>query len=269
MPGGATGGAPLLPPYLWVVGWRLGLGRRICSLLLRELVSGFCSSLLASVGGGRMWSMACVQGTWWGVGGGVVGGWWGSWLWGRVSGWGRVLGLGCLVGGGVWLVGPGVWWVGGVTRGGPFPLDPSLTPAPTCLVGCGSWFGPSLCWVVRAVCWWVSGGLQFFSDGVGWAGGWLVLRVVFWFGCSLREGRGCGSRGLFTAACSLGFFPGWGLRGLCSVSGGCSQAGCVVPVGWADLDGRTPRRPPLSPPTIHDRGSQTPDTGGQTHTLKR
>ena len=44
--------------------------------------------------------MACVQGTWWGAGGGVVGGWWGSWL-------GLGFWLGCLVGGGVFLVGPG------------------------------------------------------------------------------------------------------------------------------------------------------------------
>ena len=174
------------------------------------------------------------------------------------------------MGGGVWLVGPGVCRVGGVTRGGLFPLDPSLTPAPIRLVGCGSRCGSSLCWAVQAVCRWAPCGLQFFSDGVGWSGGWLVLRVVFWSGCSLREGRGCGSRWLLgSAVCSLGLFPGRGLRRLCSVSGSCSHAGCVVPVGWADLDGRALRRPPLSPPTVHDDRPRAPRSGGQTHTLKR
>lgn len=163
----------------------MGRGRRICSLLLRVLVCGVCSSLLASVGVGWMWTMACVQGTWWGVGGGVVGGWWGFWFWRQVSGWGWLSGPPCLVGGGVRPAGPGPpCLVGGVACGGLFPLDPSLTPAPIRLGGCGSWFGSSLCWVVQAVCWWASCGLQFFSVGVGWCGGWLVLRVVFWSGCS-------------------------------------------------------------------------------------
>ena len=139
---------------------------------------------------------AC-QGTWWGVGGGVVGGWMGSWFRGVVSGWGWVSGWGCLVGGGVRLVGPGVRLVDGVTCGGLFPLDPSLTPAPTRLVGCGSQFGSSPCWSVRAVCRWVSGGLQFFSEGVGWSCGWLVLLVVFRLGLPSTWGRGCGSRWSF------------------------------------------------------------------------
>lgn len=237
-----------------------------CECLFSEFVP-VCWQALTAVGCGP-WHVC--QGTWWGVGGGVVGGWVGSWFRGVVSGGGWVLWLGCLVGGGVCVVGPGVWLAGGVTCGGLFPLDPSLTPAPIRLVGCGSWFGPSLCWVVQAVCWWVSCGLQFFSDGVGWSGGWLVLRVVSWLGCSSREGRGCGSRWLSgSAACSLGLFPGWGLRGLCSLSGGCSQACGVAPVGRADLDGRALRRPPLSPPTVHDNPSQTPKSGGRTHTLKR
>lgn len=174
--------------------WWLGQGRRICILLLRELVSWFCSSLLASVGVGWMWSMACVQGTWWGIGGGVVGGWRGSWLWCPVSGWGWVLVLGCLVGGGVRLAGPGYWLVGGAVRGGLFPLDPSLTPAPTCLVGCGSRFGSSLCWVVVSVCRWGSAGCGSFL--MGWAGlagglscglcfGWVVLNLGSWLLFSL------------------------------------------------------------------------------------
>lgn len=194
MRGGATGVPPSVPPWWLVVGWLLGRGRRICVSLLRELVSGFCSSLLASVGVGWMWSMACVQGTWWGVGGGVVGGWVGSWFRGVVSGGGWVSGWGCLVGGRVCWVGPGAWWVGGVTCGGLFPLDPSLTPAPTCLVGCGSWFGSSLCWVVQAVGWWVSSGRSSFL--MGWAGlvgglscglcpGWVVLNLGSWLRFSL------------------------------------------------------------------------------------
>lgn len=192
MRGGATGGIPPLSLYQWVVGWWPGRGRRICSSLLRGLVCGVCSSLLASVDVGWMWSMACVQGTWWGVGGGVVGGWVGSWFRGVVSGWGLVLWWG------VWWVAVFCWWGlvsggGGVTCGGLFPLDPSLTPPPTCLVGCGSWFGSSLCWVVQAVGWWLSCGLQFFSGRGG-----LVWRVACLAGCVLAGlfstwGRGGGS----------------------------------------------------------------------------
>lgn len=133
--------------------------------------------------------------------------------------------------------------------GGPLPLDPSLSPAPIRLVGCGSWFGSSLCWAVQAVGWWLSCGWQFFSDGVGRACGWLVLLAVFWSGCSqpgvvvaVLVGR------LGSAVCLLGVVPWWRALRVVSVSGGCSQACCVVPVGWADLDGRALRRPPLSPP---------------------
>ena len=145
--------------------------------------------------------MACVQGTWWGVGGGVVGGWVGSWFRGMVSGWDWVSGWGCLVGGGVRLVGPGARLVDGVTCGGSLPLDPSLTPAPARLVGCGSQFRSSPCWAVRAVCQWVSGGPQFFSEGVGWSCGWLVLLVVFRLGLPSTWGRGCGSRWSFRFGC--------------------------------------------------------------------
>lgn len=138
--------------------------------------------------------MACMPGY-------LVGcGWWGGRRVGGVlvSGSGFWLGLGsevgCLVGGGVRAVGPGVWLVGGVMCGGLFPLDPSLTPAPIRLVGCGSWFGSSLCWVVRAVGWWVSVGCGSFL--MGWAGlvgglscglcvGWVVLNLGSWLRFSL------------------------------------------------------------------------------------
>lgn len=119
--------------------------------------------------------MACVQGTWWGVGGGVVGGWVGSWFRGWVSGGGWVLWLGCLVGG--WCL-----------VGGSVPLRPLLNSGPHPLGVL--WFlvrgvpllGGAGCWLV-GVC-----GLQFFSVGVGWSCGWLVLRVVFWSGCSQPGG---------------------------------------------------------------------------------
>lgn len=146
-----------------------------------------------------MWPMACVQGTWWGVGGGVVGGWWGALA--RVSGFWLGLGSG-----------------GGVSGGWrSVPLRPLLN-SPSHPLGV-RWFlvravplpGGGACRLV-GVC-----GVRFFSDGVGWSCGWLVLRVVFWSGCSQPEGRGCGSR--------------WSLRfgrvfvGACSVVAG--SVGCV------------------------------------------
>lgn len=182
-------------------------------------------------------------------------GWWGDWwvVGVLVPGSGswvgvRFPGRGCLVGGLVCLAGPGAWWVGDVTCGGLFPLDPSLTPAPTCLAGCGSWFGSSLCWAVQAVGWWAFSCCSSFLGG--WAGlvgglscwlcpGWVVLNLGSWLRFSLAvEVRPSVGRGLF---------PGWGLRGLCPVSGGCSRACRVVPVGRADLDGRALRRPPFPP----------------------
>ena len=92
--------------------------------------------------------MACVQGTWWGVGGGAVGGWWGLQVRGVVSGWGWVSGWGCLVGGGVWLVGPGVCRVGGVACGGAVPLRPLLNSRPHPLGGLWvlAWGRPSVGW---------------------------------------------------------------------------------------------------------------------------
>lgn len=175
--------------------------------------------------------MACVQGTWWGVGGGVVGGWWGSWLWCRVSGWGWVLGLGCLVGGGVRLVGPGFLLAGGVVGGGLFPLDPSLTPAPIRLVCCGSWFGPSRCWVVQSLvggCLWVA--VLFWGGGLG-------LWVVCLAGCVLvglfsTWGRGCCSRWLLRfGRVFVGVFRGGGLCGLCLCRGVVLGLAVSFPLG--------------------------------------
>lgn len=202
---------------------------------------------------------------WWGgrrVGGVLVSGcgfWLGSGFCGGVSG-----GWPCLFGGSGRLAG------GWCDVRGSVPLRPLLNSRPH-LLG-GLWFlvrvvpllGGAGCWLVGVF------GLQFFSDGVGWSGGWLVLRVVSWLGCSqpgVVVAVLVGCSGL--VVCLSGFFPGWGLRGLCPVSGGCSQACCVVPVGWADLDGRALPRPPLSPPTIHDDPPQPLKSGGQTHTLKR
>lgn len=216
-----------------------------------DVVHGMCAGYLVGCGWWGGWRVVGVlvllSGFWLGLGSGV-----------GVSG-----GWRCLVGGS-WCL------VGGVVCGGPFPLDPSLTPAPTCLVCCGSWFGSSLCWVVVPVGWWLSCGLRFFSVGVGWSCGWLVLLVVFWLGLFSTWGRGCCSWWLFRFGRVLVGGVVW-LRALWVVflSGGCSRAGCVVPVGRADLDGRALRRPPLSPPTVHDEASQTPKFDGQDHTLKR
>lgn len=91
-------------------------------------------------------------------------------------------------------MGPGSRLAGGVACVGAFPLDPSLTPAPTCLVGCGSRFGPSPCWVVMAVCWWHPVGCSSFL--MGWAGlvgglscglcfSWVVLNLGSWLLFSL------------------------------------------------------------------------------------
>ena len=190
-------------------------------------------------------------------------GWWGGW---------RVVGVLALVSG-FWLglgseVGvPGGWrcsaggsrlpvggWCG--VCGG-VPLRPLLNSRPHLLGGL---------WVsVRAVpllggdgCLLVaSRGLQFFSDGVGWACGWLVLRVVFQLGCSqpgvvvaVLVGR------LDSAACLLG---------CCVVAG---SAGCV-PVGglfrcWLCCSrwvGRPGRSGSSSPPSFspHSTRQTFPD----------
>lgn len=222
-----------------------------CENLFPDFVP-VCWQALTSVGCGP-WHVCRVPGGVWVVG------WW-------EGGGGLGFGVWFLVGVGVW--GWGVWWVavfvwwvlvpGGwvVWCLGAVPLRPLLNSRPTCLVCCGSWFGSSLCWVVVSVGWWVSCGLRFFSGGVGWSCGWLVLLVVFWLGCS-QPGVvadvlvGC----LGSVVCLLGVVSWWLASLVVSVSGGCSQACCVVPVVWADLDGRALRRPPLSPPTVHDEAS--------------
>ena len=191
--------------------------------------------------------MACVQGTWWGVGGGVVAEWRGSWFWCRVSGWGWVLGLGCLVGCGVRLVGSGSWVAGGGVCGA-VPLRP-LLKSPSRLLGV-LWFlvrvvpllGGGCCLLVAVL--WVA--------VLFWGGG-LVLWVACLAGCVLvglfsTWGRGCCSRWLFRfGRVVVAGVPWWGAPWVVFLSGGCSLAGCVFPVGWADLDGRSLRRPPFPP----------------------
>ena len=208
--------------------------------------------------------MACVQGTWWGVGGGVVGGWWGSRFWCRVSGWGWVLGLGCLVGGGVCLVGPGSWLAGGVTCGGLFPLDPSLTPPPH-LLGV-LWFlvrvvpllGGGSCWLVAVL--WVA---------VLFCWGGLVLWVACLAGCVLvglfsTWGRGCCSRWsfrfgrVFVGACSV-----------VAVSVGCVCVGGLFSSllccsRWVGRPGRSgSSSPPLSPPRYTTKLPRPPNSMGK------
>lgn len=208
--------------------------------------------------------MACMQGTWWGVGGGVVGGWWGSRFRFLVSGWGWVSWLGCLVGGGVCLVGPGSWVAAGVVCGGLFPLDPSLTPPPTCLVCCGSWVGLSLRWVVVAVGWGVSCGLRFFSEGVGWSCGWLVLLVVFWLGCSwpgvvVAVLVGCSG----SAVWLLGVFRGGGLCGLCSCRGVVLLSAVFLPLGGPTWTVGLFVAPLFLPPRYTTRRLRPPDLVGR------
>lgn len=199
--------------------------------------------------------MACVQGTWWGVGGGVAGGWWGFWFWCWVSGWGWVLGLGCLVGGGVRPVGPGSWVAGG---GGLFPLDPSLTPPPHPLGGL--WvlvrvvplLGGGVCWLVAVL--WVA---------VLFCWGGLVLWVACLAGCVpvglfSTWGRGCCScwsfrfGRVFVGACS-------GVAG----SVGCVRVGGLF-LGWlccSRWEGRPGRSGSSSPPPFppHDTRRDLPD----------
>ena len=161
-----------------------------------DVVHGMCAGYLVGCGwwGGRRVGGVLVSGPgfWLGLGfrSGVSGGWPCS------SGGSRCLAGGCC----------DVW--------GLFPLDPSLTPAPTCLVGCGSWFGSSLCWVVQAVGWWASSGCSSFL--MGWAGlvgglscglcpGWVVLNLGSWLRFSLAvQVRPCVRWGCFPAGGSVG-----------------------------------------------------------------
>lgn len=181
-------------------------------------------------------------------------GWWGGW---RVVGvlvlvLGFWLGLGSGVGvsGGWGCLAGGFWFVGGGWCGvwGAAPLRPLLNSRPH-LLGV-LWFlvrvvpllGGGVCWLV-GVC-----GLRFFSGGVGWPCGWFVLLVAFWLGCSQPGVVVAVLAGLLRFGCVfVGGVSWWRALWVVSVSGGCSQAGCVVPVGWADLDGRALRRPPFPP----------------------
>lgn len=194
-----------------------------------DVAHGMCAGYLVGCGWWGGWRLvgvlALVLGFWRGLGFevGVSGGW------GCLSGGSRFLGGG-------WC---GVW--------GLFPLDPSLTPPPGRLVCCGSWFGPSRCWVVALF---VGGCLVGCSSFLG---GGLVLRVVCLAGCVLvglfsTWRNGCCSRWLFRfGRVVVGGVPWWLAPWVVFVSGGCSLAGCVVPVGWADLDGRALRHPPFPP----------------------
>jgi hypothetical protein len=207
--------------------------------------------------------MACVQGTWWGVGGEAAGGWWGSWLWCLVSGWGWGLGLGCLVGGGVWLVGPGSGVVGAVACGGLLPLDPSLTPAPPAWCAAVPGSGrPSVGWWLLFVGGCPVGCSSFLRGWAGLVGGlscWLCPgRVVLNLGGGLLFPVGCSG----SAACLLG----------CSVVAG--SVGCVSVGGlfccwlcrsrWAGRPGRSGSSPPpLSPPLYTVAAPRPPNSVGE------
>ena len=217
-----------------------------------DVLHGMCAGYLVGRGwwGGRrmVGVLVLVPGFWLGSrsGVGVSGGW------------------RCLVGGSRSLVGGrgGVW--------GSTPLRPLLNSRPTRLVCRGSRFGPPLCRAGAPVTWWVSAGGSSFLRG--WAG--LVGGLSCWL-CSGRVVLNLGSWLLFSLVVQVRPRVCWGCSllagsaGRVSVGGGCSWACCVVPVGWADLDGRALRRPPLSPPMVHDGGSLPPESGGRTHTLKR
>lgn len=180
----------------------------------------------------------------------------GFWL-GLGSGVGVSCGWRCLAGGSRFLDGGrcGVW--------GTVPLRPLLNSRPHLL---------GVLWVLvrvvpllgGGVCW-LEGSAGCDSFLMGWAG------LVGGLSCGLCLGRGCSQPGVVVAvlvgclgwaACLLGLVLWWRALWVVSVSGGCSQACCVVPVGWADLDGRALRRPPLSPPTVHDRVSWTLGSSG-------
>ena len=196
-------------------------------------------------------------------------GWWGGWR--VVGGSALVLGFWMGVGSEVGVSGGwrcsagGGWFLGGGWCGwwGLFPLDPSLTPPPGRLVCCGSWFGPSLCWAVVLFAGGCLAGCSSFLRG--WAG--LAGGLSCWL-CSGRVVLNLGSWLLFSLAVQVRPRGCWGvpwLRALwvASGSGGCSLAGRVVPVGWADLDGRALRHPPF-PPLLYATGHlNPPDSVGE------
>lgn len=141
-----------------------------------DVVHGMCAGYLVGCGWWGGWRvvrvLALVLGFWLGLGSGV-----------GVSG-----GWRCSAGGSRFPVGGrrGAW--------GLFPLDPSLTHSPTRLVGHGSWFGSSLCWMVVSVSRWGSVGCGSFLRGraglvgglsCGLRSGWVVLNLGSWLLSSL------------------------------------------------------------------------------------
>ena len=184
--------------------------------------------------------LALVPGFWLGLGSGV-----------GVSG-----GWRCLVGGSRFLVGGrrGAW--------GSVPLRPLLNSrvhplgVPWFLVRVVPLLGGGVCRLVGFR------GLQFFSDGVGWACGRFVLRVVFWLGCSqpgvvvaVPVGR------LGSAVCLLGCCVVAGSVGCVRVGGLFSSLLCRS--RWVGRPGRSgSSSPPLFPPTLHDGGSHPPESSG-------
>lgn len=238
--GCAHGACGVVPPgcpplYLSGGGWWGGVRVEARAFVVRfreDLFPEFVPvrwQALTPVGCGP-WHVCRVPGGVWVVGCPVGGG-------GPGSGVGFLGGVG-FRGRGVWWVAVFGWWVpvawsgGGVTCAGPLPLDPSLTPRPGRSVCCGSWFGSSLCRVMVPVGWWVSCGLQFFSEGVGWSCGWLVLLAVFWSDCSqpgvvVAVLVGCSG----SAACLLVVSRGCGLCGLCSCRGVVLLLVVLFPLG--------------------------------------
>lgn len=249
-----------LPAGGWWCGGRVQAGAfvfRFCE----NLFPGFVPvrwQALASVGCGP-WHVCRVSGGVW-----VVGWWEGGG--GLGVGVGFLVGVGFCVGvSGMWRCVAGGSWVSGwcAVRCGGLPLDPSLTPPPIRLVGCGSWFGPSLCWVVVAVGWWRSVGCGSFL--MGWAG------LAVGLSCGLCSGRvvlNLGSWLRFLLVVQVRPRVRWGC---CVVAG---SAGFVRVGGlfrcwlccsrWAGRPGRSgSSSPPLSPPQYTMEAPNPPNPVGE------
>ena len=215
--------------------------------------------------------MACMQGTWWGVDGGVIGGWWGvlgsgcgfwcgSGFWLGVSG-----GWRCLAGGSRCL--PGGWC--GVR--GPVPLRPLLNSRPHPLGGLWvlAWGRPSV----------GRGGLS--------VGGCLVGCSSFLMGWArLAGGLSCGLCSGWVVLCGRGVVAvlvGYQVRP--RVRWGCflveGSVGCVpcrgvvlklavlFPLGGPTWTVGLFVAPLFLPPLYAPEAPTPPKPGGQTHTLKR
>ena len=210
-----------------------------------------------------MWSMACVQGIWWGVCG--EGGWRVVGVLVLVSGFrgGRVPGSGCLVGGGVRRAGPGSCSAGRGVRAAA-PLRPLLNSPPRPLGvlwflvrvvplpggGCCSPAG-----VLRVAVLFRGGGLV--SRGVRLAGCvpvGFVLNLGEWLLFSLAvEVRPCGCRGCSVVRAPLVVFL-VGVLFFCWLC--CSR--------WAGRPGRSGSpSPPLSPPLYTTGLPRPPDSVGE------